>query len=86
MQIVNARWTQAVNMLTIECGCGTQFEHRADRWHVSCPSCHRRDHLENIRERMLTERPAQSYRADPAREFRTMSDSLRRKAIATLRT
>ena len=86
MKIVDARWTQAVNMLTIECGCGTQFEHRADRWHVSCPSCHGRDHLENIRERMLTERPARIIRADPAREFRAMRNSLRRKAIATLRT
>lgn len=49
MKISNARWTDDVNMLIIECICGKRFEHRADRWIVKCPYCFRQDHLQRMR-------------------------------------
>lgn len=49
MKIIDARGAPKVNMLTIECNCGNQFEHRADVWGVKCPNCLRQDHLQRMR-------------------------------------
>ena len=38
-RIIGARWSLYSNMLTIRCGCGHEFEHRADRVKVVCPKC-----------------------------------------------
>lgn len=50
MKIVGVRWTKIVNLLLIECSCGHKFEHRADRWNVECPECHKNEHLAKLRE------------------------------------
>jgi len=49
MKIINSEWTPQVNMLAIECDCGRQFSHRADRWKIECPICHRTDNLAFLR-------------------------------------
>ena len=54
MRIVDARWTQAINMLVIACECGRRYEHRADRWVVRCP-CGRTARIEQLRDRWLKE-------------------------------
>lgn len=58
MRIVGARWTPVVNNLFIVCGiggCEKIFAHRADRWWVICPACHRRESLAVLRERYCDE-------------------------------
>lgn len=53
MMIVDARWTSRVNMLIVRCDCGNKWEHRADRWRVSCPQCGRSERLDMVRERWV---------------------------------
>ena len=52
VKIVDAEWTPQINMMVILCDCGVRFRHRADRWHVRCPQCGRRDHLRELRNRI----------------------------------
>lgn len=51
MKIVDVRWTPQMNILTIECLCGKEFEHRADRWNARC-ACGRSENLGKVRERL----------------------------------
>jgi acetone carboxylase gamma subunit len=53
MQIVDAYWTQIVNMLVIVCDCGYRFDHRADRWRLRCPRCGALDRLDKLRDRYV---------------------------------
>lgn len=46
--IMDARWTPRVNVLTVLCGCGQRFDHRADRRRVSC-ACGNGSDLHRIR-------------------------------------
>ncbi|MGW8177248.1 MAG: hypothetical protein ACWGQW_00405 [bacterium] len=50
MIIVDAYWTAWVNVLVMECECGYDFAHRADRWKVKCPKCGATDNLQRMRE------------------------------------
>lgn len=51
MKIIGVRWTAKINMLAIRCGCGRDFEHRADRWRVRC-RCGAVEDLGRLRERV----------------------------------
>jgi acetone carboxylase gamma subunit len=51
LTIANAIWEPAIVMLVIQCSCGHQFNHRADRWRVRCLVCGEEDSLEMIRHR-----------------------------------
>jgi len=53
MKILDARWTPQVNMLKIACTCGTEFEHRADRWNIRCPYCGQKAHIGAMRENLM---------------------------------
>ncbi len=55
MIIIDADWTPRYNLLTIACSCGCRFQHRADRWKVTCPDCKRSENLAAIRERIIKE-------------------------------
>jgi hypothetical protein len=55
MRIVDAHWTEAINMLVIACTCGSRFEHRSDRWSVRCPGCRRDAHLGVLRDNYCVE-------------------------------
>jgi hypothetical protein len=51
-RITDVRWTPKVNMLIVTCGrCDAVFEHRADRWVSTCPSCNKQVHINKLRER-----------------------------------
>lgn len=53
MRIAGAKWSIKVNILKIECGCGRAFNHRADRWHVRCPTCKKMERLDVLRKRYV---------------------------------
>ena len=50
MKILDATWHPEINVLTIECDCGTINYHRADRWRVVCKGCKAKQHLGAIRD------------------------------------
>jgi len=50
MKIVDAYWTSRCNILVIECECGFDFAHRADKWEVKCSKCGKTDNLQRIRD------------------------------------
>lgn len=53
-RIVGAVWTARVNLLTLRCDvCGHDFDHRADRWRFTCPTCGERGHLADVRREHL---------------------------------
>jgi hypothetical protein len=54
MKIINARWTERVNILIISCFCGKTFEHPANRQWMRCPSCRRGKNLHDLRREELT--------------------------------
>lgn len=56
MQIVDARWTPRINILTIRCSCNRLFKHRADRWTVRCPYCSCKCGLTKLRDKYFNER------------------------------
>jgi ribosomal protein S27E len=42
-KIVDARWTERVNMLKVRCpNCKHELEHPANRTHARCPNCGQR--------------------------------------------
>lgn len=41
MKIIDVRWTPTMNILKIRCDCGKEFERRADKVKVTCPSCYK---------------------------------------------
>lgn len=46
-KIVDARWTEQVNMLKVRCpNCKNEFEHRADRGFSRCPRCGQRGRVD----------------------------------------
>ena len=53
MELVGAHWEHPVNVLHIRCNCKCMLYHRADRWVVKCPVCHRSENLRSMRERYL---------------------------------
>jgi hypothetical protein len=55
MRIINAWWTEDVNILVIKCNCKSEFPHRADRWKVKCPNCKMLGDLGEIRDRYAEE-------------------------------
>lgn len=55
MDILSATWTPDVNMLEIQCSCGTLISHRADRSKVQCPNCHSKGNLHDIRAKEVKE-------------------------------
>jgi len=56
IKILDAYWTERVNVLILICQCGCRFEHKASRWNVMCPKCGYFDHLSKIREKFVRER------------------------------
>lgn len=52
VRIIDAKWTEKVNLLTIKCGgCNYVFDHRADRWNVICKQCGRITNINWVREK-----------------------------------
>lgn len=50
----SVRWTPGVNLIEMECSeCAEKFDHRADRFVVTCPKCGETDHLSLMRQRIL---------------------------------
>jgi len=45
LAIVDARWSPRVNYLLIECDCGNQWWHPANRKRVACRECFATDDL-----------------------------------------
>jgi len=51
MKIIDAYWTPKINILTIQCSCGTLFKSRADRIRVICPKCDKVGNMFRIKEK-----------------------------------
>ena len=49
MRIIDAVWRSAINWLIIECRCGEKFEHRANKWLITCPRCGNKENLHSVR-------------------------------------
>ena len=50
LKIVDVKWTESVNILVIECECGTKILHPADRWIVRCKDCKAYANLKDLRD------------------------------------
>jgi len=50
MKIVDAKWTPQFNLYIIRCDCGREFQHRTDRWSITCPFCHKKGDTGKLRE------------------------------------
>jgi hypothetical protein len=50
MEILDAHWTPKVNILKIQCDCGNQFLHRADKTTIVCPACKRIENCLKLKE------------------------------------